>query len=259
MAGAERLPFEREQPVTLKVAERAVVGEHVETIARPLESAAGLVPAVDAGSRVGADQRRPIVGGQAPGNRHQLVVGKIRCGIQRRGDHFRFAVGIEISECDFRPRLGLDVGDDRLCQAVERVPGLREIFDPSAAAVRLIHPCEERGNHLPQLGEHQLGVAAHFLQRMREHAQQQRFERLARSEQADVGSRRSRQQAAKRVERLGANHRPIDGVGVFRRLGMLRAEMLLHRGDPAGVCFEGAVEGADERLAKRRAVDSAGT
>ena len=53
---------------------------------------------------------------------------------------------------------------------------------------------------------------------MRAHPQQQRFEGLAGAEQPDVGRGRGRQQAAQRVERLGADHRAVHGVGIVRRL-----------------------------------------
>ena len=56
---------------------------------------------------------------------------------------------------------------------------------------------------------------AHLFERMREHAEEQRFERLARPEQPDVGRRRRRQQTAQRIERLGADHRPVDRVGIL--------------------------------------------
>ncbi len=101
--------------------------------------------------------------------------------------------------------------------------------------------------------EHQLGVRAHFLERMREHPQQQRFECLAGTEQADVRRRRRRQQSAQRVERLGANHRPIHAVGIVRRLRILRAEMRFHRRNPARVGLEREVHRARELRGERRA------
>ena len=69
---------------------------------------------------------------------------------------------------------------------------------------------------MAQLGQHLLRAAADFFERMREHAEEQRFERLAGAEQADVGGGRRRQQAAQRVERLRANHRHANAVGIAR-------------------------------------------
>ena len=93
---------------------------------------------------------------------------------------------------------------------------------------------------------------------MREHPQQQRLERLAGAEEADVGRRRRRQQAAQRVERFRANHRFVDAVGIRRRLRVSRAEMRLHFRDPACVGLERVVERANERLAKRRSIELGG-
>ena len=47
-----------------------------------------------------------------------------------------------------------------------------------------------------ELGEHLLCAAADFLERVREHAEEQRFECLAGAEQTDVGGGRRRQQPA---------------------------------------------------------------
>ena len=69
--------------MALQIAERAVVGEHVEPIARALEGAARLVPPVRAVADVRAQHGGPIVGGQTPGDREELVVGQGRDGVER--------------------------------------------------------------------------------------------------------------------------------------------------------------------------------
>src|SRR4051794_29899014 len=46
--GTQRLPLDRQQPVALEVAERAVVGDDLEAVADGLEAAPGPVPAVGA-------------------------------------------------------------------------------------------------------------------------------------------------------------------------------------------------------------------
>ena len=81
---------------------------------------------------------------------------------------------------------------------------------------RLIEPREKRGDDVAKLGEHLLRAALHFLERVREHAEQQGLERLAGAEEADVRGRRGRQQTAECVERFRANHRFVDAFGVFR-------------------------------------------
>ena len=62
VAGTERLPLERQEPVPLEVPKRAVVREDVEPIARPLERAARLVapvaPLPDVGGENGARSSR---------------------------------------------------------------------------------------------------------------------------------------------------------------------------------------------------------
>ena len=88
-------------------------------------------------------------------------------------------------------------------------------------------------------------VRADFRERMREHPQQQRLVRLARSEQPDVRRRRRRQQPAERVERFRADDRPVDAVGIFRRLRIRRSEVRFQRRDPARVRVEGEVQRAD--------------
>ena len=122
MTGAERLPFEREQPVALEIAERAVVGEHVETIAGPLERAAGLVAAVRARADVGAEDRGAIVWRQAARDREQLIVGQHGRGVQRRGDDLGLALGIEVGERDLASRLGGRFVDERVRTRLEVAP-----------------------------------------------------------------------------------------------------------------------------------------
>src|SRR3989338_491209 len=55
VAGRQALPLEREQAVALQVAERAVVAQHVEAIAGPLEGASRAVAAVAPLAHVGRE------------------------------------------------------------------------------------------------------------------------------------------------------------------------------------------------------------
>src|SRR5882672_7154308 len=98
MARAERLPLERQQPVALQIAERAVIGEHIEAIAGALEGAAWLVAPVRAAADVSAKDGGPVVGRQPAREREQLIVGKRRRRIERRGDDLRLALRIEAGE-----------------------------------------------------------------------------------------------------------------------------------------------------------------
>ena len=97
--------------MALQVAKRAVVGEDVETIARPLERAAGLVAAIGAVADRRGQHRFALELAHASGDVHQLGVGAVRRGVQRGGDDLHFSVGIEIRQRDF---IGRHRGDVRL-------------------------------------------------------------------------------------------------------------------------------------------------
>ena len=251
VTGAERLPVQRQQAVSLQIAEGAVVGEHVEAIAGAFERASRLVAAIGAVADVGAQQGRAIVRRQACGDRAQLVVGQCRHGVQRRGHDVRFAIRVEVGQRHLGFRLRVHVLDERARGRVEVAPRVREVLDPASSAVGLIQPRQERRDHVAQFCEHLARAAAHFVERMREHPQQQRFERLTRPEQADVRSRRGGQQPSQRVERLCANDRAIDGVGVVGRFRVPGAEVRLHRRDPLRVGVERGVERVREAIAER--------
>ena len=102
---------------------------------------------------------------------------------------------------------------------------------PASAALRLIDAREKRGDDLAQLRQHRVGgMARTSSERMRAHAQQQRFVRLARAVEPDVRLRRRRQQPAQRVERLGANGRRGSTASESpAALRMPRCEPRLHR------------------------------
>ena len=69
---------------------------------------------------------------------------------------------------------------------MERAPRFGQILNPSAAAVRLIETRDERRNDVAQFAEDELRMGADLLERMREHAQKERLERLPRTEQPHV-------------------------------------------------------------------------
>ena len=261
MSRAERLPLEREQAMALEIAEGAVVGEDVEAVAACARTRG---PACGGGSRARRRRRGAARRGRRPTSVARSRAADRRAardGVERRGDDLDLAVGIEVGERDLVARLGgRSPSTNGSRGRVERRAACRRNTRSSGRR----GPADRRARGTPgspgAAREHLLRAVADLVERVREHAQQQRFERLAGAEQADVGRRRRRQQAAQRVERLGADHRSVDGVGILRRLRVLRAEVRFHRRDPARVGLEREVERARRTrraAASRRA--SAGT
>ncbi len=251
MARRQGLPFERQQAVALQIAERAVVGEHVEAIGRALERAAGPVTPVPAVAGVGPQHRRAFVGRQAARDRQQLVVGQVGRRIQGGGDDLDLAVGIEIRERHFVARLRADPSEERSRDEPRRVARGRQIPAPPAAAIRLIDACQERRHQLPQLREHQIGALPDFVERVRAHAEEKRFIRLPRAVEAHVRLGRRRQHPAQRVERLGADRRAVHAFGVLRRARIPRGEVRLHAVDERRVALERRIHRLHISIAKR--------
>ncbi len=130
---AERLPLEREQAMALQIAEGAVVGQDVEPVRRALECAARAMTAIGAVPDVGAEQRRSLVDGHAARDAHELIVGEIRDGVERRGDDLDLAVGIEVGQRDLGPRFRRVVVEERRgerCGLVARVGQVRRSTRP---------------------------------------------------------------------------------------------------------------------------------
>ena len=150
----QRLPLERQHPVALQIPERAVVGQHVKPIHRPLERAPGLVSAVAALSNIRAQHAGAVVGRHRPRDIEQPIVGKIRHGVQGGRHDLDLAVGIEIGQRDFRSRRCVFTAEQFSRHTVDRGSGVGKILSPAAAAVRLIDARQERRDHLAQFGQH---------------------------------------------------------------------------------------------------------
>ena len=259
MAVARRqvLPVDGQHPVTLQVAERPVVGQHVERVRRVLERPARPVAAVLPFADVRLQHADPLRGVHLDSQLQQLAEREIGAGVQRGGHHLRLPVGIEFGQ----RHLGLLIVPIVARHAVQQLPGLllaaAQVVGPKAAPPRLIDPPQERRDHLPELLEHRAGHFAAFSQRVRPHPEQQRLVRLSGAVDADVRARSGRQQAAQRVERLGADGPAVASLRVLRSRRLPLAVMPLHRLDPARIRFEGPVENADVRLPQRRVLDLA--
>jgi hypothetical protein len=77
VARREALPLERQEPVALQVAERAVIREEVEAVGRALERAARFVAPVRAPADVGREHGRALRVGHLSRARQQNLVGKV--------------------------------------------------------------------------------------------------------------------------------------------------------------------------------------
>ena len=103
------LPLDRERTVSLQVAERPVVAQHVEAVTGSLPRATGLVAAVRPVAHAGPQQLFALVGRHRSDEPEELVVREAGARIQDGGRDLRFALGIEVHEGDLLPWLGLDV------------------------------------------------------------------------------------------------------------------------------------------------------
>src|SRR5439155_22355005 len=110
---AERLPLERQQAMALQIAERAIVREDVEAIARALEGASRLVAAVRAAADVCAEQLEAVLVAHVARNVEQLIVRQRRGRVERGGHDLQLAVAVEVDEPHVGARLGDGAGEVR--------------------------------------------------------------------------------------------------------------------------------------------------
>src|SRR4029078_1066907 len=81
--------------------------------------------------------------------------------------------------------LGWCAADERLRHFLDVAASLREVLGPASAAIGEIDSCHECRDDLTELAKQERRVRAHFVERMREHPEQQRFVRLSGPEQSD--------------------------------------------------------------------------
>src|SRR5215211_5503567 len=96
---------------------------------------------------------------------------------------------------------------------------LGQVVGPGHPPVLAVDPVQERRDHLAQLGQQQVGVAAGLGQGGGPQAQQQGLVRLPGGEDAEVGGGGGRQQAAQAVEGPGLDGPPPGGLARPRLLG----------------------------------------
>ena len=87
------------------------------------------------------------------------------------------------------PGLGLDALQEPGRHLRGGPGGPREVPGPHPAPLGTLDALQERGDHLPQLDEHEVGIVADLLQRVRAHPEQEGLVPLAGAEDADVGPR----------------------------------------------------------------------
>src|SRR5262249_57933730 len=138
-AGCRRVQLECEQPMTLEVAKRAVVGEDVEAVRRTLEGASGAMAPVAALAGAGGEHGGALVGGHPPRRGQELRIAELGNGVERRGRDLDLALGVEVRELDLVDRCRLD-GAEPSADSFERRPRLRQIPSPGGAALRLGAP-----------------------------------------------------------------------------------------------------------------------
>ena len=203
----------------LEVPEGPVVAQDVEPVVGALEGAPGLVAPVRPLSDVRAQQRRPLVGREAPHPRPDLILGQVRVRVAHRGEELLLAVGIEVGEDDRRSGLRRLAAEEPADVLGRGLAGVAEVLGPGAAALRAVDAGQERRDDLPQLGEHHRRVLLRLGQRMRPHAHQERLEGLPGAVDPDVRQRGAGQDAASGVTRLGLDRLLVDEIGVA---GLLR-------------------------------------
>jgi hypothetical protein len=156
----------------------------------------------------------------------EAVVGQVRGGVHRRGDHLLLAERVVVGERHGVAVTRLDALGELRRDLSRGVARLREVAGPRDAAVGEIDALEERGDHLAELDEHQVGVVADLRQRVRVHPDQHLLVRLTGREHAQVRTRPGRQQHPERVARLRGDRRAIEEVGVVRVLGEALGEQV---------------------------------
>ena len=218
--------------MALQIAKRAVVGQHVESVSRPLEGATGPVPPVGAFADVGAKHAGALVVGQAL---------RARPSTDRRAEQttaynaaattFSSPSGSKSDSVTSARGSGSAPRSNSAARPAVASRAVGQIARPALAPLGLIHANQEGGNHLAKLAQHLGGAGARLLERMCAHAQQQRFECLSGS----VQSRRSTawQRGAVRAAYPGPwRESPPDAPlrSPRRRVGWRRAKCSCMRG-----------------------------
>ena len=159
-------------------------------------------------------------------------------GVEHRGHGLDLGVRIEVDQRDLGRGRRFDVAQQAIGDVGHGRLAVGEVVAPDVASIGEVDPTQERRDHLAQLGEHQVGVAAGLGQGVGPHPVQQHLVALAGAVDADVGQRGRGQDASDGIERLGLDRLPVDEVGIGVGLGELVPEEVLHHRHQRGVGVE---------------------
>ena len=160
---AERLPLNRQKPVALQIAKRAVVGHQFESVVRAFEGPPGSVATVLAISHVGPHERRAIVVAHCLDATHRLGVGHRGVCEDHGLEDSRFTLGVVGHEAHvFSGLVVRNIVPHGTDEIARRTLGRGQVVSPGHAALGDLHTLEERRDHLHEFVEHHLGVFANF-------------------------------------------------------------------------------------------------
>ena len=204
--GVSGCAWRRQHPVALQVAVGAVVADDLEGVGRGLERPARALAPVAApagpGGRAPARARRGVELGDPRADLGQPAAAR---GPQRVRQHAGLAVRVEVDEA--HPRAGRARGRAAGSDGA-RASSAAVALAARAGSAPWATPRSGRSTRVRNAGmtlrssrSIRRGALARLGQRVGAHAHQHRLVGLPRGEDADVGGRRGRQQAAQQVER----------------------------------------------------------
>ena len=128
--------------MALKVTERSVVGQDVESIVDSLERTSGRwrrFSRAPTYARISATLRRCRTADPLD----QRRLGQVRPAVADRSEQFVLSIGIEVDEFDLRGRFDRDTAEQLVDELRGVGPGRREVVDPATTPVGQIDAREE--------------------------------------------------------------------------------------------------------------------
>ena len=218
----------------------------------PLEGPPGAVPPVGPLAGVAVHDldalllrhRRP-----APG---ELLLRQVGVGVEHGGHDLDLGVGVPIEQGDLGVVARREPTSPAAPSSAPSSPNRASARSAcrcsfpgtgqARAPVLDVDPLHPGGDHLAQLGQHQVGVVAGFGERVGPHPDQERFVGLAAGVDAQVGGGRRRQQprrASKALARTDWRHTKSESLGLWvpgREPGLQHRQATRRRRRRAGPC-----------------------